>query len=604
MPSDWGKCIINPIPKSSTTDKRDPLSYRGISLAPAMYKLYCSILNSRLTAWSDENDKIVDEQNGFRKGRSTTDHVLSLVNIIDTRKKLKKSTFCAFIDFKKAYDTINRPILWNRLSNIGISGKMFLAIKSLYASVRSCVRLNSYRTEWFDVNCGLRQGCVLSPLLFNLFLNDLAIFLQSLGLGVKVGDETVCIMLYADDIVILAECEANLQLLLNGLYEWCGRNDMTVNIAKSNVVHFRQNSIPKTNFVFSFGEILLSVIDRYTYLGIVLSEHLDYNIMVKCVAQSASRALGLLIARCKTIGGVPYNVFTKLYDSVVWPVISYSSPIWGFRSYSCIEAVHNRAMRFFLGVGKYTPNDAVSGEMAWKPTSVRQWKSVGLYWVKLAAMANSRLNKRIAVWASLKSSRSCKNWMYSVSEFLIALNLIQDADITETIPSSAQFISVIENSLQEKFVSNWSARINSEVGPSGKGRNKLRLYKLLKNNYNVETYCKTILPPCHRAAFSKFRCGVAPIRIETGRYEGLVEDLRLCPFCDVLENEMHVIINCNIYDDLREQLFSKAVHCEPRFYSMSDENKFVFLLSSPDLVRICAKTCATILQRRQILTCK
>ena len=327
VPSDCGKCIINPIPKSSTTDRRDPLSYRGISLAPAMYKLYCSILNNRLSSWSDENHKLVDEQNGFRKRRSTTDHISSLVNIIDTRKKLKKSTFCAFIDFKKAYDTINRSMLWKKLTDTGISGKMFQAVKSLYTSVKSCVRVNSYKTEWFDVNCGLRQGCVLSPLLFNLFINDLAVFLKSLDLGVKIADENVCLMLYADDVVLLAESEADLQLLLNSLNDWCGRNDMTVNMAKSNVVHFRPKSLSKTDAMFSCGDGIISVADRYTYLGVVLSEHLDYNIMVKHVAQSASRALGLLIAKCKTIGGVPYNVFTKLYDSVVWPVISYSSSI-------------------------------------------------------------------------------------------------------------------------------------------------------------------------------------------------------------------------------------------------------------------------------------
>ena len=69
VPSGWGKCIINPIPKSSTTGRRDPLSYRGISLAPAMYKLYCSVLNKRLTAWSEQYGKLSDEQNGLRKGR-------------------------------------------------------------------------------------------------------------------------------------------------------------------------------------------------------------------------------------------------------------------------------------------------------------------------------------------------------------------------------------------------------------------------------------------------------------------------------------------------------------------------------------------------------
>ena len=96
---------------------------------------------------------------------------------------------------------------------------------------------------------------------------------------------------------------------------------------KSNVVYLRHNSVSETEFVFSFGDGSVSVIDSNTYLGVVLNEHLDYNIMVKWFAQNASRALGLLIVKCKAIGGVPYNVFIKLYDSVVWPVINYSVPI-------------------------------------------------------------------------------------------------------------------------------------------------------------------------------------------------------------------------------------------------------------------------------------
>ena len=80
--------------------------------------------------------------------------------------------------------------------------------------------------------------------------------------------------------------------------------------------------------------------------------------------------------------------------------------------------------------------------------------------------------------------------------------------------------------------------------------------------------------------------------------------MRLRPICYVLENEIHVILNCQVYGDLREQLLSKAMNYIPKFYSLSDENKFVILCSNPDLVRIFAKTCATIVQRRQILTCK
>ena len=253
---------------------------------------------------------------------------------------------------------------------------------------------------------------------------------------------------------------------------------------------------------------------------------------------------------------------------------------------------------------KYTPNDAVAGEMAWKPTVVRQWKSVSLYWSKLAAMNNNRLNKRISLWAFEKAGRSCKNWMYSVSQFLAANNFGQFSRITEAIPSSRRFVTDFENNIYENFVNGWLARIDSNVGPSGRGRNKLRLYKTFKQNYVAENYCKLILPVSHRSAVSKFRCGVAPIRIETGRYEGLPEEPRLCPFCNVLENEIHVILNCKVYDDLRGALLAQAINFDPNFDSMSLENKFVFLFSSPDLVRLCAKTCSKILQRRQTLNCK
>ena len=92
------------------------------------------------------------------------------------------------------------------------------------------------------------------------------------------------------------------------------------------------------------------------------------------VAQSASRALGLLIAKCKSLGGMPFNVVTKLYDALVWPVIAYGAAIWGDRAFSCIDAVQNQAMRFYLGVGRYTPTAAVAGDMGWIPSVVRQWK--------------------------------------------------------------------------------------------------------------------------------------------------------------------------------------------------------------------------------------
>ena len=141
-----------------------------MSLASAVYKINCSVVNERLSNWAESNNLIADEQNGFRKKRSTVDHISSLTSIIDTRKKARKPTFCAFIDFRKAYDTINRTKLWRRLGSTGLCGKLFRAVKSLYSSVSSCISLNDLHTDWFEVNSGLRQGCILSSLLFNLYI--------------------------------------------------------------------------------------------------------------------------------------------------------------------------------------------------------------------------------------------------------------------------------------------------------------------------------------------------------------------------------------------------------------------------------------------------
>lgn len=298
------------------------------------------------------------------------------------------------------------------------------------------------------------------------------------------------------------------------------------------------------------------------------------------------------------------NVFTKLYDSVVWPVINYSAPLWGFRSYSCIEAVHNRALRFFLGVGKYSPNDGISGDMGWKPPIVRQWKCISLYWSRLSNMNTTRINKRVALWAYSKASRSCRNWHFNVKNHYEFNDFLMYTSFAN--PISRSFAHDVEVKTFDNYINSWSTKINNVIGPSGRGRNKLRVYKLFKSDYIAEQYCKIVLPPRHRSAFCKFRLGVAPIRIETGRYEGLPEESRICSFCDIntIENELHVILYCPIYNDIRQVLFAKAYACNFNFYSLSDYDKYCFLFSNPDMIRSCAKTCFSILQRRQFLLCK
>lgn len=238
-PKMWSRGIINPIPKSSTADARDAMSNRGITLTPISYKLYCSVLNFRLTSWAESNDILSDNQNGFRKGRSTIDHATSLSNIIETRNFLRKSTFAAFIDFRRAFDGLDRGMMWSKLNEYGVCGRMLRAVKSLYTDVQCTVRVNRMHTEWFKVNNGVRQGCLLSPLLFNIYINDLLEKISAMGIGVKLDDDVIGILAYADDIVLLAETEDDLNILLSTLGEWCKMNRMSVNPDKSKVLHFR-----------------------------------------------------------------------------------------------------------------------------------------------------------------------------------------------------------------------------------------------------------------------------------------------------------------------------------------------------------------------------
>lgn len=100
------------------------------------------------------------------------------------------------------------------------------AIQSLYTNAISCVRMNGMLTDWFTQSTSLSQGCPLSPILFNLFINELAFKIQAIGKGIGVDNEEVSLLLYADDVVLLAENEDDLQSMLSVLSEWCGQNDI------------------------------------------------------------------------------------------------------------------------------------------------------------------------------------------------------------------------------------------------------------------------------------------------------------------------------------------------------------------------------------------
>ena len=232
-PSDWDSSHIKPIPKKEK-DPRDPLQNRCITLMCCVSKLYSSILNRRLQIFLEKNNILVEEQNGFRASRSCIDHILVLCSILRNRKALGLSTFLSFIDFQKAFDSIDRNLLFFKLSQIGISGKFYNAIKAMYSNPRSKILLNEYETDFFECPIGVKQGDNISATLFSIFINDLAEQIKETKVGLYLNENLLddsckssCedfflnILLYADDICLLTTNENDLQFLLSVVEIWC-----------------------------------------------------------------------------------------------------------------------------------------------------------------------------------------------------------------------------------------------------------------------------------------------------------------------------------------------------------------------------------------------
>ncbi len=157
-----------------------------------------------------------------------------------------------------------------------------------------------------------------------------------------------------------------------------------MNNSKTKVVHFRRGpSVPRSNYQISCEDNVIETIDKYKYLGLTCTEFLDYMEITKSASKAASRALDLDIATCKAHGGAPFSIFTQLYDALVQPIINYGASVWGHKEFSCISLLQHRASRFYLGLGKYAPNTAITGEMGWKVPSHRRWLAVCRQWCRL-----------------------------------------------------------------------------------------------------------------------------------------------------------------------------------------------------------------------------
>ena len=173
FPESWTEGLITPIHKSGNS--LDPNNYRGICVSSCLGKLFCSILNNRLMNFANEKKLIHRTQIGFMPGMRTADHILTLKSLHD--KYIKQSNnekiYACFVDFRKAFDSVWHQGLFYQLIKNNIGGHFYDLIQDLYSSTKCAIKLSENRTPFYSYKKGVRQGCTLSPLLFNIYINDL-----------------------------------------------------------------------------------------------------------------------------------------------------------------------------------------------------------------------------------------------------------------------------------------------------------------------------------------------------------------------------------------------------------------------------------------------
>ena len=234
----------------------------------------------------------------------------------------------------------------------------------MYCEVKTRVRYGGETSNTFNSFLGVRQSESLSPLLFSMYVNDMREMLHESGSeGITVDDLKLCLLLYADDSVLIAESRLDLQNSLDSVHDYCQRWKLCVNILKTKIVVFRKGGRLSIDDIWFYGDSILEVVEHLSYSGIMFSSTGKFSGTQQDLADMGLRALF-------SIQGIAYELIDlkpeqlcMLFDRLVLPVSLYSCELWGFHTAVTVERVHLKFCEWVLKVSKSTTNEMVYGEL-------------------------------------------------------------------------------------------------------------------------------------------------------------------------------------------------------------------------------------------------
>ncbi len=318
--------------KKGSTSTLD--NYRSITMGCNICKLYNRILTNRLQEGMESSDTLGEIQNGFRKGRRATDSLLVLETLIRKTKREKKKNFLALLDITKAYDRVDRDILWEIMEQMGVHRKLLNNIKSSYKNPSTTLQFQDVTSDILMLKLGLKQGCVMSPILFAIYIAELGRRLQDSSLGVRLDDTNIPGMFFADDMMLIGN-RKDLQKLLRIVEDYALEFRIEFAGHKSSIISLggpvdQNRKWTLGNKYLKEGKketIYIEEENQGRYLGVTIQR--NYCIfkpqweIAKQKARIRATLVSILIRRCNN----PLTILKPLWQSYIQPAFLYGTEI-------------------------------------------------------------------------------------------------------------------------------------------------------------------------------------------------------------------------------------------------------------------------------------
>lgn len=389
IPSSFKKSIVFPIFKKGNLE--EATNYRGISVMNTIYKIFVGILTKRLSNWCEQSNILNEGQAGFRKNYSTIDNIFNLTNIIKIKESDKKRLYCFFIDFKAAFDRIDRHSMWLKLNQLGVSTKLLKTLQALYENTTSAIWDGKTLSDFFTTTMGVKQGCPGSSQLFILFINDLAEFI---GSGITVNDTLINMLMFADDIVFLADTPEELQHMINRLEQYCLIWNMELNMMKSKVMIAAKGGRRNDNEKWTFSGQEIEICNSYKYLGVTITPRVSlkshHSERLTVSKNAINRTWNNMLKR----DTVPHSAKTHVFNSAVKSITCYASQVWGWKQYDEVEKVQRFFIKKLLCLPQCTPNYMLTTETGLDTLYIYTLRMHFEYVVKVLKLPNHRYNKK------------------------------------------------------------------------------------------------------------------------------------------------------------------------------------------------------------------